>query len=57
MDIEIAMYRNAGIVVTDTIPIAPGTIVILAMEVLLKCTVSEKEGGRQNACQAVLHAV
>jgi hypothetical protein len=52
LDIEIAMYRNAGIVTTGTITIAPGTIVTTTMELLLlKLTVSEEEVGlRTSQC-------
>lgn len=49
VDIEIAMYQSARIVITDTITIAPRTIVTTAMQPLsLKQTVSEQEGGLKN---------
>ena len=48
VDIEIAMYQSAEIVKTDTITIEPRTIVITAVELLLKLTISEHEGGLRN---------
>jgi hypothetical protein len=50
VDIEIAIYRNAGIVISYTITVAPETIVIATMGLLLKLTVSEEqeEGGLRN---------
>jgi hypothetical protein len=45
-DIEIAMYRSAGIIViTSTIIIGLGTVVTTTMELLLKMTGSEKGVG------------
>jgi hypothetical protein len=41
------MYGNAGIIITGTITIAPGTIATITIELLLKLTVSE-EGGLRN---------
>jgi hypothetical protein len=39
VDIEIAMYRSAGIIIiTGTITIAPETIAITTIELLLKLT-------------------
>jgi hypothetical protein len=45
------MYRNAGIVISYTITVAPETIVIATMGLLFKLTVSEEEqeeGGLRN---------
>jgi hypothetical protein len=48
VDIEIAMCRNSGIVITDTITIGLGTMVTTTIELLLKLTVSGEEGGLRN---------
>jgi hypothetical protein len=48
VDIETAMYRNAGTIITATITIEPWTIVIISMQLLFKLTVSEEEGGLRN---------
>ena len=47
VDIEIAMYQIARIVIPGTITIEPGTIAITAMQLLLKLTVSD-QGGMRN---------
>ncbi len=50
LDTEIAMHRNAGIIMMSTVAIALEAIAITAMQMLslLKLTVSRQRGGLRN---------